>query len=169
MLNINVIFARIFYQSVLLSCVRTRPRVHGRARLHYRASHLFSRVSWRRTDVLLLASAPCKHSSHLPTSATLRLSPSPVAVILLVGRGGRGPLSVHNFQPLRIVFFFFFSFLLSVSARIQSLCSAHKTSGWSPLPSHAERGLPRVLVMRLLEHSPHSVRGIPVHLKKPPQ
>lgn len=50
--------------------------------------------SWH-IDVLLLASAPWKHSSHLPTSATLPSSPflsSPFSVAVILRVGGDGCL-----------------------------------------------------------------------------
>lgn len=82
--------------------------------------------------------------------------------------GRRGPLAVR-FARLKQLRSFSTpevrSFLLSLPAK-GTICSA-KDTGLVALPNQREP--PCVPVMRLVAHSRHSIKGIPLCLKKPPQ
>lgn len=102
------------------------------------------------TGVLLLAFAPCKRSSHLPTSAPLLCS----------ARSHIFPRSrARHRQPLKSVEQWdrAFPFPLPVA---QSVVHSRIAAG---------RLAPRVLVMRLVAHGRHIIEGIRPCLKKPPQ
>ncbi|TNN37188.1 hypothetical protein EYF80_052648 [Liparis tanakae] len=105
-------------------------------------------------------------------SNLLRLSPAPPRPVAVLQQDGRDHRLSSASPPLRHLRRSFprrgdlGSFRFRNATR-HGLYAPRKTLDWSAPPS--QRGLPCVLVMRLVAHSRHSIKGIPLCLKKPPQ